>query len=422
MPTDKKRSEVKLQQAFLKGYFYQTSDKTGRQVARITDSQETVNIHTVKSVLNKFRNSKRIESEMLNENQIWDVLPVIVAERYQPEQERIYQVGYHSYLNSWSPPHLKPSVEIDPAMVRPQLWQELLSRWFSKPDEAAYFEKFLAFMVRKPLEPADVAVVLRSQQGAGKNFLWDQVISPMAGKSNAPTVSLRTLTAQFAADLYKSTAMLVDECYSDSKTTADKLKGLITGRVMRAEEKNEKAQMLEKFFKVIITSNSNKPLHIEQGDRRYWVPDFITHKESKEETAAFLATMSGWLDAGGLQELRDWFELVPVDQKLFRTAPDTHAKTEIMARDKTADYQLELRQFLEPRQAGFVFSVTQLQQDRFKFLAEKDIAAVLNETGFTAKRRNVYGKARLWEHPSLVAVEGETPKIWSAAVERSTFR
>jgi hypothetical protein len=69
-----------------------------------------------------------------------------------------------------------------------------------------------------------------------------------------------------------------------------------------------------------------------------------------------------------------------------------------------------------------VFSVTQLQQDRFKFLAEKDIAAVLNETGFTAKRRNVYGKARLWEHPSLVAVEGETPKIWSAAVERSTFR
>lgn len=421
MPTNKKRSEVKLQQAFLKGYFYQTSDKTGRQVIRITDSQETVNFHIVIAILNGFRNSKGIESEMLRENEIWDAMPAIVAEKYQPGQERVYQVGYHSYLNSWSPPHLKPSTEIDPQMVRPQMWQEFLDRWFSKQDEGAYFEQFLAFVVRKPLESADVAVVLRSEQGAGKNFLWDQVISPMVGKSNAPTVSLRALTGQFAADLYRSTAMLIDECYSDSKTTADKSKGLITGRVMRTEEKHEKAQMVEKFFKVIIASNSHRPLHIEAGDRRYWVPEFISHKISKEETAAFLATMSVWLDAGGLQELRDWFELVPVDQKMFRTAPDTDAKTEIMARDKVADYQVELRQFLEPRQAGFVFSTTQLQH-RFKFLSERDIAAVLRDTGFIDRRRTVYGKARLWEHPSLTTNNDEVARIWSEAVERSLFR
>jgi len=422
MTTERKSRQVLLQKGFLGSYFYRTSDATGRDVLRLQQSQETVNMHIVKNTLGQFRNKHKIESEMLNERAIYSAIPVIVGEKYMPQSPRIYQEGYHSYLNSWSEPLLQPSKVIDVDMLRPKLWDELLDRWFKKPEEAAFFESFVAFTIRKPLEFADMAVVLRSAQGCGKNFLWDQVVTPMVGKTNAPTTSLKQLTGTYSGDLYRSTAVLLDEMYSDNKLSADKLKSIVTGRSMRTEEKYEQAVTLRKHFKLIITSNSHKPLHIEQGDRRYWVCEYIDHKESKEETAAFLDTFSVWLDAGGLQELRDWFELVVCEERMFRTAPDTEAKAEITARDKTADYQVELADFLEPRKGGFIFSVTQIQGDRFKFLAERDIAAVLRGMGFVEKRRNVYGKARLWEHGDLVISKGEKAPIWSSEAEKSRFR
>lgn len=422
MATERKTRQVLLQKTFLGSYFYRTSDGTGRDVLRLQKSQETVNEHIVKDILMQFRKKHKIESEMMNERTIKAAIPVIVGEKYMPQSPRIYEEGYHSYLNSWSEPLLQPSKVIDPAMPRPKLWQELLDRWFKKPEEAAFFESFLAFMVRKPLESADMAVVLRSAQGCGKNFLWDQVVTPMVGKTNAPTTSLKQLTGTFSADLYRSTAVLLDEMYSDNKLSADKLKSIVTGRSMRTEEKNIQAVTLRKHFKLIITSNSHKPLHIEAGDRRYWVCEYIDHKTSKEETAEFLATFSVWLDGKGLQELRDWFELVVCEERMFRTAPDTEAKAEITARDKTADYQVELQDFLEPRKGGFVFSVTQIQADRFRYLAERDIASVLRDMGFIEKRRLSYGRARLWEHPALATNKDEKAMIWSMAAENSRFR
>ena len=429
MLTERKERQVSLQKNFLRSYFYRTSDATGRDVLRLQQGQETVNIYIVRDILMQYRNKQKIESEMLTDRAIYSAIPVIVGEKYMPQQTRIYEEGYHSYLNSWPEPLLKPSKDIDPDMLRPQLWQELLGRWFKKSEEAAFFESFIAFMIRKPLEFADMAVVLRSEQGCGKNFLWDQVVSPMVGKPNAPTTSLRQLTSVFSADLYRSTAMLLDEVYADNKLSADKLKAIVTGRTMRTEEKHEQATTLRKHFKMIITSNSHKPLHIEQGDRRYWICDYIAHKISKEETSEFLATFADWLEGrkpacyekSGLQQLRDWFELVECEERLFRVAPDTDAKTEITARDKTADYQAELQDFLEPRKAGFVFSITQIQADRFKFLAERDIAAVLKEMGFVEKRRNVYGKARLWEHPDLSFDKDAKVRIWSTQAEKGRF-
>ena len=233
MATERKTRQVLLQKTFVGSYFYRTSDATGRDVLRLQQSQETVNLHVLKDILMQFRNKHRIESEMLNERQVYSAIPVIVGEKYMPQSPRIYEEGYHSYLNSWSEPLLQPSKVIDPAMVRPELWQELLDRWFKKPEEAAFFEAFLAFTIRKPLESADMAVVLRSAQGCGKNFLWDQVVTPMVGKTNAPTTSLKQLTGTFSADLYRSTAVLLDEMYSDNKLSADKLKSIVTGRTMR---------------------------------------------------------------------------------------------------------------------------------------------------------------------------------------------
>ena len=45
MLTERKERQVSLQKNFLRSYFYRTSDATGRDVLRLQQGQETVNIY-----------------------------------------------------------------------------------------------------------------------------------------------------------------------------------------------------------------------------------------------------------------------------------------------------------------------------------------------------------------------------------------
>lgn len=407
---------------FLKKFFYKTSTASGQLVYCLADNNKIVNENGVLAILEKFRMNHKIKIERLTVEEVRASIPYIVDTVYQPLQERLFDVNLATYLNTWNAPFVQPSEDLDhpsclqQEMERPAMWEEFLSRWFPLQEEKEYFEKWLALTIRDPLAKCDVAVVLRSEQGVGKNFLFDQVVIPMVGEDNAPTVSLKQLTSTFSGDLFNSTVILVDEVYeSDAKKTADKLKGLITGRTQRAEVKYAQAKIVKSFFNLIITSNSVRPIHIEEDDRRYFVPQFICHKKDKEETAKYLESFVFWLKSeGGLQILRDWFEVLKVEDHIFATAKRTAAKEEITAKDRTGDFKAELGQWLRGKRSDWVFATTQLQTDKFKFVSAHDIALVLKDEGFEQVRLDSNKKLRVWMHPSWQeGHKGEGMKIWS---------
>jgi hypothetical protein len=242
---DGQRNTVKR---FLGKFFYKTSTATGQLVYCLADNSKIVNENGVLAILEKFKVQQNIKTERLTVDEVRTSIPYIVETVYQPMQERLFDLNFATYLNTWNPPSVQPSESVL-LMERPAMWAEFLLRWFPLQDESDYFEKWLALTIRDPLAQCDVAVVLRSEQGVGKNFLFDQVVMPMVGADNAPTVSLKQLTATFAGDLFNSTVILVDEVYeSDAKRTADKLKGLVTGRTQRAEIKYAQAKTVNSFL------------------------------------------------------------------------------------------------------------------------------------------------------------------------------
>jgi hypothetical protein len=408
---------------FLKKQFYKTSTATGQLVFFLAENSKVVADQGIMAILEKFRMNHNIKNEKLTVEEVRASIPYIVDTVYQPLEKRLFDRNLATYLNTWNEPFVQASEDLDHEMVRPPMWEEFLSRWFPLQDEKEYFEKWLALTIRDPLAQCDVAVVLRSEQGLGKNFLFDQVVMPMVGEDNAPTVALKQLTDKFAGDLFSSTVILVDEVYeTDAKKTADKLKGLITGRTQRGEVKYAQAKIVKTFFNIIITSNSVRPIHIEEDDRRYFVPQFICHKKDKEETAKYLESFVFWLKSeGGLQILRDWFEVLKVEEHLFATAKMTAAKEEITAKDRTADYKAELGQWLRGKREDWVFATTQLQTDKFKFVSAHDIALVLKDEGFEQVRLDSNKKLRVWMHPSWQECHrGEGMRIWSLSA--STLR
>lgn len=55
------------------------------------------------------------------------------------------------------------------------------------------------------------------------------------------------------------------------------------------------------FTRFMTFSNSPTPIEVEDNDRRHYATHFVKHKVDHDETAAFIARLSDWLNAGGLE-------------------------------------------------------------------------------------------------------------------------
>lgn len=234
-------------------------------------------------------------------------------------------------LNLWQPPSLKPSGnKVDRSEV--SLFLELLERWFPNDMERNYFGRWLAHAVRKPEERMIATPVLRSAHGIGKGFLVETLLSNLIGKQSVAVCGLKDVVGEFNDVVQGKTLLLIDEVYKSKKSTTDALKSFQGNSTIPLKRKHKPTVTIGNYINFIVTSNDHVPLMLEKGDRRFWVPDFIKHKESQAETADFInSKLKPWLLDGGFQLVRDYLEQVNLNNfKATDAAPSTASKTEMM--------------------------------------------------------------------------------------------
>ncbi|MGP5713291.1 primase-helicase family protein [Vreelandella alkaliphila] len=234
-------------------------------------------------------------------------------------------------LNLWQPPALKPSGnKVNRSQV--SLFLEFLERWFPNDMERNYFGRWLAHAVRKPEERIIATPVLRSDHGVGKGFLVETLLSNLIGKQSVAVCGLRDVVGDFNDIVQGKTLLLIDEVYKSKKSTTDALKSFQGNSTILLKRKHKSTVTIDNYINFIVTSNSHVPLILEKGDRRFWVPEFIKHKESQAETSAFINDkLKPWLLDGGFQLVRDYLEGVNLDS--FRATdapPSTDSKKEMM--------------------------------------------------------------------------------------------
>lgn len=117
------------------------------------------------------------------------------------------------------------------------------------------------------------ALVYRGDPGAGKGTAM-QIISLCYGRHNHVVLGQDDLDGKFHTNIENKLFVVCNEVMSSSNRspqTANKLKSWITDAEIPCEGKHADAQMIDNNFNIVFTSNDEKPVIIDKGDRRYSV-------------------------------------------------------------------------------------------------------------------------------------------------------
>lgn len=266
-------------------------------------------------------------------------LTVVMGEGFQPLGQTILE---GDLLNLWQPPMLQPSGQ---KVTREQgaPFLEFLTRWFPDNEERAYFTRWMAWTVRYPHRRIIVSPLLRSDQGTGKGFFVECLMTGLLGKKSVANTGLKSVVGDFNEVLEGKTFIVIDELYRNGETTANTLKTIQGGGTFTLNRKHQPIVTVDNFINFVITSNDLVPLDLEAGDRRFWVPAFIKHKVDVNDTSRFInGELRPWLEAGGFQVVRDYLEMIDLsDFYPTNPAPMTQSKKEMIGfspREELAEF------------------------------------------------------------------------------------
>lgn len=233
--------------------------------------------------------------------------------------------------NLWKAPEVKPTgATVTQEQVEP--FFEFLSRWFPSEDERQYFIWWIAHCVRKPEKRIIATPLLRSDHGVGKGFLVETLMTNLLGKQSVAVCALKDIVGDFNDVVEGKTLLLIDEVYKDNNTTTNKLKSIQGNSTITLRRKHKPVMVIDNYLNVIIASNSHAPLTLEKEDRRFWVPEYIHHKVSPQETGTFInETLKPWWVMGGCQLVRDYLESVGLNEyEPTSPPPTTESKKTLM--------------------------------------------------------------------------------------------
>ena len=326
-------------------------------------------------------------------------------------------------LNLWTPPSIKSSGEVVSAS-QVALFIEFLKRWFPNDLERHYFTWWLAHSIRKPENRIIATPVLRSEHGVGKGFLAETLLSKLIGKSSVAVCGLKDVVGDFNDVVAGKTLLLIDEVYKSKKSTTDALKSFQGNATIPLHRKHKPTITIDNYINFIITSNDHVPLMLEKGDRRFWIPDFIKHKESQQETSFFINNkLKPWLlYEGGFQLVRDYLQSIDLTAYNATDAPPTTiSKSDLMGFSTADKLEEVLTAAIESTNVITLRYIKDSFSSEFdKPLTDMAIISVLLSLGCQKKNTKLQ---RYYITPAglLLGVENSTPKELEAMLPSGGF-
>jgi hypothetical protein len=132
-----------------------------------------------------------------------------------------------------------------------------------------WLKKFMAHSVQKPNVMPRKAILLHSDEGAGKGTLW-RWYSPLFGQHAFEATSLSVLLGHFNIHLANKLLVSANESlWGGDKRELGQLKGLITDETSAATPKNKDTILVRNYKRWIFSSNADHPVAIGNTSRRF---------------------------------------------------------------------------------------------------------------------------------------------------------
>lgn len=178
----------------------------------------------------------------------------------------------HNTFNMWRGFDVERLDVISSGNIAPFL--KHVSIWTNHDEQGSeYFLKWLADMFQNPGKLNGIAIVAKSEQGAGKNIFLEGLAKMMGYDLFYETAEPnKDLWSRFALGRKNRLLINIDETKGrDTYPMADVLKNMITSKFYNYEEKGKKPITLTNINRIIFTTNNTCSIRVEQKDRRYVV-------------------------------------------------------------------------------------------------------------------------------------------------------
>jgi putative DNA primase/helicase len=194
---------------------------------------------------------------------------------------------------------------------------------------------WLAYPLQNPGAKMRTSVIMHGDEGAGKNFLFDTVVS-IYGKYGA-LVGQDELEDKF--NDWRSCKLFVvgDEVSSRAELVHNKnrLKALITSPTVQINPKNLPRREEANHINIVFLSNELQPLALDNSDRRYLV--IYTPRAREFE---FYKALGEWRKNGGTEAFLAYLLTYPLDEfDPYSPAPFTEAKSNLIGLNRKSPEQ-----------------------------------------------------------------------------------
>lgn len=260
---------------------------------------------------------------------------------YRPDtDERIIgHQGEHKSINLFSPTRIQSMAGDDGP------WIAFLDYMFPDQTERHEMMRWCATLIARTDIRIGYAVLLVSEtQGIGKNTLGEKILAPLVGPHNCSFPQEQDVVeSQFNSWLVNCRFGFIGEIYTGrSWRAANKLKGYITDRKTRVNEKYIPGYTTENWIHIMACSNSLRALKLDNADRRWLIPTLTETPWTRPQWVAF----NDWIDGRGLNIIKRWAETFGDYVKPGEHAPMTKRKKEMQRESESEAVQL-LRSWCE---------------------------------------------------------------------------
>jgi hypothetical protein len=216
------------------------------------------------------------------------------------------------------------------------------------PDDGDRIEamRWIATLIARPEVRMRYGMLLISEaQGVGKTTLGSAILAPLLGEWNVSQPDEKMIVdSAFNGWIVWKRLAIVNELYSGTSRKAyDKLKSVVSDDEVEVNEKYIPAYRTNNAVHILACSNSIRALHLDDGDRRWFVPRVTErqHPDGKQ----FWIDLHVWLKGGGLSIIAAWADDFLRKHEAVGTgdhAPMSSAKQEIIASSRSDGQQLAL--------------------------------------------------------------------------------
>jgi hypothetical protein len=309
-------------------------------------------------------------------------LETVTGTIFKPKGTSLIRSKYsrHKYVNTFKefvPEH--PPLPLSPHFHK--LWECL----FPDPVERHTMLQYIAHAIQFPEIRPSWHPMWLSVTGSGKGFVFNSILTPLFSGQTRLLKKYSELTGRFANVMEGTILIQLDDCKSKRTDVQTQLKSLMSEERVMVEEKNMAAGMVSTYTRIILASNEQVPLDIDDTDRRWYVPkrmeysDGLTGDEGrKERKKNVIQPLADWLKLdGSLEAMYEFFINYPLDGFDPKTPPMTATLCEQIAKSITVEQ---------------TFTVEFLASHETKVVKSEELSKAFSEAGMNKPSNQAIGK------------------------------